>query len=216
MGRALVTGGGSGIGLGIARALRDAGHEVTVVGRREEVLVASGFDYTVADVTSGSLHMVGVDHLVNCAGHLEMAPVGEWTAEVWRRLHEVHVVAPAMLAQAFAAQACQVGEGTITNIASTLAVRTDHGLAAYSAAKAALVSLTRSLAIELAPRIRANAVLPGVVKTAMTGSRADDLVGLHPLGRLGTPDDIGQAVAYLVANAQVTGEVLSVDGGLLL
>lgn len=211
--RALVTGGGSGLGLGIARALSDAGLDVTVVGRREEVLAASGFDYTVADVTK-RLTVVGVDHLVHCAGHLEVEPLGEWTAESWRRLYEVHVVAPALLSQAFAAQAPD--GGTITNISSTLAVRTDVGLAAYSAAKAGMVSLTRSLAIELAPRLRANAVLPGVVKTAMTGDRADGLVDLHPLGRLGTPDDIGQAVAYLIANTQVTGEILAVDGGLLL
>ena len=211
MGRALVTGGGSGIGLGIARALRAAGHDVVVVGRRESVLEASGFEYRVADVFEG-LDLAGIDHLVNCAGHLEVATVVDWDADAWRRLYEVHVVAPAMLAR----QLADGREGTVTNIASTLAVRTDVGLGAYSAAKAAMVSMTMSLAIELAPRVRANVVLPGVVKTAMTGERADDLVGLHPLGRLGRPDDIGQGVAYLIGNSQVTGEVLRIDGGLLL
>ena len=211
MGRALVTGGGSGIGLGIARALRAAGHDVVVVGRRESVLEASGFEYRVADVVEG-LDLAGIDHLVNCAGHLEVATVVDWDADAWRRLYEVHVVAPAMLAR----QLADGREGTVTNIASTLAVRTDVGLGAYSAAKAAMVSMTMSLAIELAPRVRANVVLPGVVKTAMTGERADDLVGLHPLGRLGRPDDIGQGVAYLIGNSQVTGEVLRIDGGLLL
>lgn len=223
MRRALVTGGGTGIGLGITEVLLSKGFEVVITGRRAEVLEAAaartGAAAVVGDVcgdVGALLDRVGsVELLVSNAGHHAPAPLGAWTADDWAGLYRVHTIAPALLAQEWAAR--HEGAGCIVHIASTLAVRAAPFSAAYASAKAGMVALTRSLALELAPRgIRANALLPGVVPTAMTDGRADALVGLHPLGRLGRPSDVGEAVAWLADATWVTGAAIPVDGGLLV
>ncbi len=229
-GRVLVTGGSAGIGLGIARALRGRGHEVVITGRRSELLQRAaqqiGAHALCGDVTDdpeGLVRAAGpLQHLVNNAGHTVHAPVGQWSAEVFQRMFAVHVTAPALLAQAFAAQAD--GPGCIVNIASTLAQRPAPGATPYGAAKAGMVALTRQLALELAPRgLRAVAVLPGVVPTAMTREASPDsrvhldrLTALHPLGRLGTVEDVADMVLAMLDATWVTGVALPVDGGLLI
>lgn len=230
MKRVLVTGGATGLGLGIAQELAGHGYHVIIVGRREEVLEAvarqHNLDYIAADITQDPEAIIRkaspLLHLVNNAGHHEPARVGHWKADAFRRLYEVHVVAPAMLTQAWAQEA--PAGGCVVNMSSTLASRPAPSSAAYSAAKNALVALTRSLAIELAPNLRANALLPGVVPTAMTttprdGRSADAFLEaveqLHPLG-LGQPEDVAQAARFLLEAPWITGVALPVDGGLLV
>ena len=228
--RVLVTGGGTGIGLGIARCLLAKGHEVVLVGRREATLRERaseiGATWVAGDVTADPeplFRAAGeVQGLVNNAGSYRHGTIGTWAPEDWDALYAVHVRGPAMLSQAFA-ERCS-SDGAIVNIASTLALRPILGSAAYAAAKAALLSLTRSLALELAPRrIRVNAVVPGLVPTDMTlasrdgddpATRLASLGEQHPLGRLGTPEDIASATAWLLLAAPwVTGTALTVDGG---
>ena len=219
--RVLITGGGTGIGLGIARTLVARGDEVVLVGRRQSVIreaaEAVGGAWVAGDVTgdlSALLDAAGpVDGLVNNAGSYLRSPVEELDADTLDAMWAVHARAPALLTRAFAAR---TERGAVVNISSTLAKVPVPGAAAYSAAKAAMSSLTRTLALELAPRIRVNAVLPGVVPTAMTdrgSSFLDEVAKLHPLG-LGTPEDVGEAVAYLLHARWVTGTELVVDGGL--
>lgn len=221
--RALVTGGGTGIGRAIAAALRQSGLEVVIVGRRAELLQQTARELDVValpgDIVAEPERVIAdagpLQVLVNNAGHQIAAPVGQWRSEDFASLYAVHTIAPALLSQAFAAQ-CD-GPGRIVHIASTLATRPAPTTAAYAAAKAGMLALSRALALELAPRqITSNALLPGVVPTDMTAGRADALVGLHPLGRLGRGQDIADAVRWLVEAPWVTGAELPVDGGLLI
>lgn len=219
--RVLITGGGTGLGLGIARALVARGDDVVLVGRREEVVREAadsiGGAWLSGDVTGdveALLDAAGpLDGLVNNAGSYVRSPVAELDREGLDAMWAVHARAPALLTRAFAAR---MEAGSVVNVSSTLARAPVPGAAAYSAAKAALSSLTRTLALELAPRIRVNAVLPGVVPTAMTdrgSSWLAEVAKLHPLG-LGTADDVGEAVAYLLHARWVTGTELVIDGGL--
>ena len=233
--RVLITGGGTGIGAGIARALHQRGHSLILTGRRPEPLraLAQELDAEVvpadlltevsADPSSFFQRTGPVDHLVHNAGAYLHSPLGAWTPQLWAEQYALHVIAPALLSQAFAEQAR--GPGCLVFISSTLAERPAPGTAAYAASKAGMLSLARSLAQELAPRqIRSVALLPGVVPTAMTQSprggddpqaRLQALTQIHPLGRLGSPEDIGAAVAFLLEATWITGVALPVDGGLL-
>ena len=229
--KVLVTGGGTGIGRAIAAALAAAGDEVVIAGRRAHVLTAAavelGVGHVVGDVTESPERLLEAgpfDGLVNNAGVARHAPVDAWTAADWDLHHAVHVRGPAMLSRAFCLRLIEAGAtGSIVNVASNLGVRPAPGTAAYAASKAAMLSLTRSLALEMAPHgIRANAALPGVVPTAMTATGDDPAARLealrlrHPLGRLGAPADVASAVAWLLHADWVTGAELAVDGGLLL
>ena len=228
--RVLVTGGGTGIGYAIAEDLVQRGSEVIICGRRRRVIERAaaqiGATPLSGDITGPPeplLQAVGpIDGLVHNAGSQFPEPLGEWSEKSWNELWRVHVMGPALLSQAFAAQ-CD-GPGAIVAVSSTLAVRPAPGAAAYSCAKAGVLALIRSLALELAPKkIRANAVLPGVVPTAMTRrsegemnpeERLEFLKTLHPLG-LGEPENVAQAVVALLANPWITGAALEVDGGML-
>jgi NAD(P)-dependent dehydrogenase (short-subunit alcohol dehydrogenase family) len=229
--RVLVTGGGTGLGYAIAEALVQRGATVFICGRRRKVIERAaeqiGARPLSGDVTGPPgplLEACGpIDGLIHNAGCQIRQPLGHWTERAWADLWDVHVKGPALLSQAFAAQ-CE-GPGSIVAIASTLGLRPAAGSAAYASAKAGLLSLIRSLALELAPQgIRANAVLPGVVPTAMTlqprgeQSAEESLKALeaqHPLG-LGEPAQVAQAVISLLENPWISGAALAVDGGLLV
>jgi NAD(P)-dependent dehydrogenase (short-subunit alcohol dehydrogenase family) len=229
--RVLITGGGTGIGRATAELLLRGGGQVAVVGRRREPLesLARAFPGRVvvlaADVAdpAGRAGLVrrasdalgGLDGLVNAAGvarhqlpgHIDDAALAEQLA--------INLVAPLRLSE----DALEVLEpgGSIVLVASTLALRPVITSAAYSAAKAGLLALVPVLAQAGARRaVRVNAVSPGVVDTAMIDrARAAKLVELHPLGRLGTPDDVASAIVHLLGAPWTTGTNLVIDGGLL-
>ncbi|MAA97741.1 MAG: short-chain dehydrogenase [Stappia sp.] len=233
---ALVTGGGAGIGAAICRrlALATGGprHEVIVVDRddrrAEETArsiladggkaLAVGIDITDMDALRKlSADAGALDLLVNNAGIFEVKGMFDVGPDDYRRMYEVNLVALAELSRLSAGR---MGEGTaIVNIASR-AMLGARNYAHYVASKAAVAGLTRAMALELADRqIRVNAVAPGVILSDMLKARKDtDLDALkaaQPSGRLGQPEDIAEAVAFLGSKAAafITGQVLLVDGG---
>ena len=227
----LVTGGATGIGLGITRLLLNKGMRVSVCSRRPEPLSAVealGAETLTWDLVQplGLIHkLTPLTHLVHCAGNDNNDAIGSWSMSGFQETMALHALATAMLMQEWAAQA-PTG-GCFVGVASTLGRRSAPGKAAYSAAKAAMLSICQSGALELAPkRLRVNAVLPGVVETEMTraprtpradiGQQLTELAELHPLGRLGTPSEVAEAVAYLLEAQWTTGAELVVDGGLSL
>ena len=158
-----------------------------------------------------------LDGLVNNASSFFPTPVGDITSEAWEDLIGTNLRAPLFLAQA-AAPALRKTQGAIVNIADIHAERPLRNFVVYSIAKAGLVGLTRSLARELAPEIRVNAVAPGPILWPDDASfdelSRQRIISHTPLKREGEPDDIAKAVYYLLADASyVTGETISVDGG---
>lgn len=152
--------------------------------------------------------------LVNSAAVMLRTPIGETTPEDWDAMHALNVRAPFFLAQR-AAPALRAARGCIVNIADLAAFETWPAYVPHAMTKAAIVQMTRGLAHALAPDIRVNAVAPGVVLLPEGWSDADAerLRATTPLQRIGTPEDVAQAVLYLVDAEFVTGAVLMVDGG---
>jgi NAD(P)-dependent dehydrogenase (short-subunit alcohol dehydrogenase family) len=237
--KALVTGAGIGIGQGIARELSGKGADVVLhygVSRR-------GADDVVAEIQSrggralavgGNLRqrvecervvdeaaefLGGLDILVNNAGVTRSQPFEETTEALYDEMFELNIKGYFFCAQR-ATRYLPEQRGTIINITSVHGAGGFPNHAAYAATKGAVVMFTRSLAIELAPRgIRVNAIGPGVVEVPryadMPGYTRDLGNQMVPLGRVGTPEDIGGAVAFLASDAAswITGDVLFVDGG---
>jgi len=237
--RHVVTGGSSGIGRAVAQRLAAAGAEVCLVARRSGPLDEAVHDLgghvwghacDVADVeaVAGLAAAVagrwgGLDGLVNNAGLAPMATLDETDPDTWDRAFAVNVRGPYLLCRALRPAFDDAGGGAVVNVSSTLAEKAIPGMAAYNAAKAALNQLTRSVALEWAPAIRVNAVMPAVVDTpihATRGLSAEQVAGmgrLHPMGRIGTPDDVAATVVHLLSPAAswMTGAVIPVDGGML-
>lgn len=222
--RALVTGGGSGIGAAVARRLIAEGADVTVLGRTEESLRGVSPSYVVGDVADAADRARAIartgplDLLVNNAG-----TVG---GESWDETMAINLTAPHELIQ-LAREGLIERRGAIVNIASTAAIYSGAGAADYNTSKAGLVMLTRSLAVELGPLgVRANAICPGWVRTP-AGAGTMSLLGPDPeaawvlasrnapLRRPGTPEEIAAAVAFLGSDdaSFITGAVLMADGG---
>jgi NAD(P)-dependent dehydrogenase (short-subunit alcohol dehydrogenase family) len=229
MKRALVTGGGSGIGLAIAKKLAES-CTVTVLGRDKAKLEATGFVAIVADVTDPALDIAGdFDILVNNAGIVRTAPFHKqsdadwfdmWRTNVMGAVHVTRAVLPGMRTRKW---------GRIVNVASTASLKGYSYASAYVASKHALLGLTRALAAELVQTgITVNAVCPGYTETdivrdavatitAKTGRSEDEARAgfLNPQGRLIQPDEVAAAVAYLVSDAaaSVTGQAFAIAGG---
>jgi len=230
---ALVTGAGTRVGRAIALALGKAGMRVAVhyarseKGAREvaDEIIGGGSEARTlpGDLTDPATpprlveHTVkvfgGLDVLVNSAAVMLRTPVGEVLVEDWDAMFALNLRAPFFLAQA-AARAMTDG-GCIVNIADLAAFEAWKGYIPHAITKAGIVQMTRGLAHALAPRIRVNAVAPGAVllPEGATQADADRLISTTPLGRLGTAEDVAQAVMYLICADFVTGETLIVDGG---
>jgi 3-oxoacyl-[acyl-carrier protein] reductase len=238
---AVVTGASRGIGLGIARRIVAEGGRVTITARGAEALEKAAADLgdDVALAVAGkaddpahrdeamtrTVERFGrVDVLVNNTGINPLAgPVTSADPVAVAKTFAVNVAA----AIAWVEQARRAGLGehpgaAVVNIASVAGLRPAPPIGVYGASKAALIHLTGQLAVELAPRVRVNAVAPAVVKTAFATmlyeGREEQVAAGYPLGRLGVPDDVAAAVAFLASDdaAWITGQTLVVDGGLLL
>lgn len=167
----------------------------------------------VASVTTA---FTGMDVLVNNASRFFATPLGSVDDARYQELLDVNLKAPLFLAQA-AAPHLEKTKGCIINIADIYGRQPLSGHAVYCAAKAGLIMLTRSLALELAPGIRVNAVAPGAILWPESGADEIKRAAVRaktPMGRTGDPSDIAQAVLFLVRDADyVTGQVIKVDGG---
>ena len=235
--RALVTGGGTGIGFGCAERLLAGGATVTIAGRRQEVLDAAadrlGGDVTTVacDVTDEAQveHAVAVaaaggnlDVLVANAGSGYPGAIEQMGAEGWEFCFRLNVVGTALCTKHASAVMKRHGGGSIVAISSTSGTKVQPWLAAYVVSKAALDMFVRCAAVELSPHgIRVNSIQPGYVATeTMRSAASDDLDArlrrATPLPREGTAADIGNAVAFLASadGSWITGQDLGVDGGL--
>ena len=228
----LITGGSRGIGAACVRAFRKEGHAVTFFYHKnraaaEAVAAETGAKAVLCDVADGAAVRAAVksldrvDILINNAGISHTGLISQISEEEWDRLfavnvksiyHTVNAVLPGML---------ETHSGCILNVSSMWGQAGASMEAAYSATKGAVIALTKALAKELGPSgIRVNCVAPGVIETDMCAAHSEeDMAALReesPIGRLGTAEDVAQALLYL-ANAEfVTGEILSVNGGFII
>lgn len=239
--RALITGGGSGLGFGIAQCFVAAGAEVVIAGRDAERLAAAAAElgpaartitHDVADADAAEpfaarleAELGPVSILVNNAGGTVKKPIAEMQVEEFRGVLDVHVTGAFALTRALLPQLRRSGRGSVLFTASMSSFLGIPFVAGYSAAKSAHVGLVRALATELAPEgVRVNGVAPGWIDTALfrqatqnDPARQAKIMGRIPMGRVGTAADIGWAMTYLASAAAgyVTGHVLVVDGGAL-
>ena len=238
---AVITGAAQGIGRRTAEVLAERGYGLALMDLRapEETVAAltsrgadvlsAASDVTREEAIAEFAHAVDsrwgrVDVLVNNAGISFIAPAEAIAARDYRRVLEVNLVAPFLLAQTFGKKMLAAGKGSIINIASVAGLLGIADRVAYNASKHGLVGLTRTLAAEWGGRgVRVNAVCPGWVKTEMDvadqagGGYTDaDITGRVPMGRFATADDIARAVAFLAddqASGFINGHALAVDGG---
>ncbi len=230
---ALVTGAGRRVGRAIAVALGARGMRVAVhyhgaeAGAREtvrEIERAGGAGVTVradlrkagapAQLVREAVDRLGsLDVLVNSAAVMIRTPFDDVTEEVWDEIFALNLRAPFFCAQA--ASRRMPDGGVIINIADLAAFESWTGYIPHGASKAGVVHMTRALAKRLAPRLRVNAIAPGAVllPDEWTAADAERLIGTTPLARLGSPDDVTQAVLYLIDADYVTGQTIIVDGG---
>ena len=212
--RAVVTGGASGIGAAVAERLASEGAEVVVAD------LSTGVDVRDESQVAGA--MTDVDVLVNAAGIGSTTNAPETTRETWDDVFAVNARGTFLCCKHAIPVMIERGGGSIVNVASVAGLIGLRNRAAYSASKGAVIALTRALAVDhVGDGIRVNAVAPGTVDSPWvrrlvdeSGESLDDLRARQPLGRLGTPAEIADAVAYLAAAEFVTGSVLVIDGGL--
>ncbi len=237
---ALVTGASKGIGLAIARGLADAGAGVMLSSRKQEALDeaaktidsddlatfaanAGEPDQAEACVAATVERFGGVDILVNnAATNPHMGPVIDVDLPRYDKTFQVNLRGPLVWTQAAWRAGMQERGGSVINVVSVGGIRHDSGIGVYNISKAGLIHLTKVLAAELAPKVRVNAIAPGLVKTDFARALwepAEELVAATmPLQRIGKPDDIAGAAVFLASDAAswITGETLVVDGGALV
>ena len=238
---AVVTGGGTGIGKAVAVGLARAGYDVLIAGRRTETLARSAQDIRGAasgvsvfthacdlgvpqhcqeliDVATDEMSAIAV--VVNAASICEPVHARDLEAERWDASFDVNLRGSALVSAAAARHMRTKGGGRIVLFSSINGAISEPSSAAYSATKAGISSLARSMAVDLAQDgIAVNAVAPGWIHTTMTAdflaqADDDDLRRLNPLGRLGRPEEIASVVVYLAAAPDfLTGTTIYVDGG---
>lgn len=232
----IVTGGTKGIGRGIAHRFLEAGADVVVCGRSQpEDLPAHGKStahFVAADVRQ--VEQIGavvdfaverfgrIDTLINNAGGAPPSDAATASPRFSEKIVQLNLLAPLNFAQRVnAVMQEQSSGGTIVNIASVSALRPSPGTAAYGAAKAGIISLTQSLAVEWAPKVRLNTVAAGMIRTEQSHLFYGDDAGVAavaatvPLGRLGVPEDVADACLYLASpmSRYVSGAVVLLHGG---
>jgi NAD(P)-dependent dehydrogenase (short-subunit alcohol dehydrogenase family) len=233
---AIVTGGARGVGRGISERLLEAGADVVICGRSEpESLPGAGgrsAHFVAADVRElESIDRVvafardrfgRLDVLVNNAGGSPVAPAATASPRFSEKILQLNLIAPMHFAQkANAVMQAQPGGGLIVNIASVSALRPSPGTAAYAAAKAGLLALTQTLAVEWAPKVRVNAIAAGMIKTELAELHYGDaaaqarIAATVPLARFGTPRDVGDLCVFLASPlaSYVSGATVVMHGG---
>ncbi len=236
----LVSGGGTGIGLGVAKRFAAEGAKVVVMGRREDKLQAA-----TKEIGAAASHVIGdvckpedcahavtetvkrhgkLDVLVNAAGVIGNGGVLNVTPAEFDRVMKPNVNGLLYLTQAAGPELIKT-RGAVVNLSSVTGTRPYANLIAYCASKAAVTMMTQCMALDFAPHgVRVNAVEPGVVRSELhriTGAVADypafleRAKGTHPLGRHGEPEDVAGAIAFLASSdaSWITGECMKVDGG---
>lgn len=242
--RAIITGGGSGIGAQTALRFAAAGAAVAILDRdlqgaervRDEILAknlqAHAFEVDVSDgeavesaVQDAAAAMGGISVLFNNAGFSSMSPIHEYPLKEWDRIigvnlsgvfHGMRAAIPFML---------EGGDGRIISTSSISATRPSAGESPYSAAKAGVIALTANAALEYGPTIRVNSVSPGMIRSTMTGPLIEmfpehiaELVDRTPVGRIGEPGDIADVVVFLASDLArfINGQNIVIDGGMTL
>ena len=238
---AIITGASRGIGLGIAKALVERGAKVCITARKVEALEEAvnslgGPDVAIAvpgkadnaehqdEAIAKTIEAFGrLDYLVNNTGINPVhGPTLDIDLEAAAKIFAVNVLAP--VAWTKRARDAWMGEhgGAVVNIASVAGLGASPGIGMYGVSKAALIRLTKELGFELAPKIRVNAVAPAVVKTkfatALYEDREEEVASSYPMKRLGVPEDIAGAVAFLLSDdaGWITGQTMVLDGGVTL
>jgi NAD(P)-dependent dehydrogenase (short-subunit alcohol dehydrogenase family) len=237
---AVVTGASRGIGLAIAEALAAAGANVVLTSRKQESADEAAAQISGANAVGFAAHAVDEDAARRCVdftlstfGSLDIlicnaatnpayGPLIDQNHAKFAKIFDLNLWAPIMWTSL--AVRAWMGEhgGSVVNVSSVGGIAVAADLGVYNASKAALIHVTRQLALELAPRVRVNGVAPSVVRTrlaeALWRDREDEVSASHPLGRIGEPVDVAGAVAFLVSDAAswITGQTLAIDGGALL
>jgi gluconate 5-dehydrogenase len=236
---ALITGGGTGIGFAVARAMHAAGARVTLIGRREPELaeavrsLGDNAGYVVHDITEIAkadefVRRVTTDFgpitcLVNNAGmHLKKSAI-ETTPEEFQQVLGTHIFGAHALSRAVIPGMIERKHGSVLFMASMASLFGIPLVVAYAAAKSAMIGMIRTMATELSQHgVRVNAIAPGWIDTAMSRKafagdpgRKSKIISRTPMARLGEPEDVGWAAVYLTSHAAkfVTGSILPVDGG---
>jgi NAD(P)-dependent dehydrogenase (short-subunit alcohol dehydrogenase family) len=240
---AVVIGGTSGIGYALALGLAEAGADVIPTSRRSDLVAQTASEIealgrrslrctsdvqdrsSLEQLLAGTIEAFGkVDILVNCAGRTKRAPTLDFPEADWNAILETNLTGTLRAAQVFGRHMLERGYGRIVNIASLTSFVALHEVAAYSASKAAVASLTKSLAVEWGGRgVCVNAIAPGVFPTDLNRSllegtaRGRELLARIPMQRFGDVNELCGAAIFLASDAAsyVNGEVLVVDGGFL-
>jgi NAD(P)-dependent dehydrogenase (short-subunit alcohol dehydrogenase family) len=217
MTRALVTGGGSGIGAAVVARLRADGHETLAADLRN-----GDVELDVRDEAQVAAVVRDVDLLVNAAGIGSTTNAPDTPLEVWEDVFAVNARGTFLCCKHAIPGMRERGGGSIVNVASVAGLVGLKNRAAYSASKAAIVGLTKALAVDhVGEGIRVNAVAPGTIETPWVrrlvqdvGESLDDLAQRQLMRRLGTAEEVAEAIVYLAFAEFVTGSVLTIDGGL--
>ena len=237
--RAVITGGGSGIGAATCRRMAQEGASVAVLDRDAESarsvakeIGGCSFGVDVSDhaevaeaVSAAAAELGGISIVFANAGIGTIGAVGELDPAEWRRILDVDLSGVFYTVRECIPHLLESGKGSIVCTASISGVRPAEGESAYAAAKAGVAAFCASAALEYAPTLRVNAVSPGMVATGLTAPLLDGfpditerMVEKTPLGRIGTPEDIADVVVFLCSDLArfVTGQNLVIDGGMTL
>jgi len=234
----VITGGASGIGAATARRFAAEGATVAVIDRdpagAEAVADEIGGRAVALDVRDGDAvehavsQIVGalgrVDVLVNNAGTGDLRPLHTVDDKVWHRLIDVNLTGTFNATRSVVPHMLEAGRGTIVNNASLSGLMPTRNEAAYSAAKAGVIALTKSGALEYGPTVRVNCVAPGHVRTPLTvvweqvPEAFEPIAAAIPLGRIGEADEVAEVILFLASDrsSYVTGQTVVVDGGAML